>query len=162
MCLEHCNAAVSVEEGKSVTSPNQGSSSTNDRKWIYTVYRTLKIGVVSDQSHCEDLKTELARLQTMAFQQDTSKQGYSPKPSSHRHISRRESQNSQCCTLNLVWIPDPSWTGKEEKRSEVCLERWNAAVGVEEGKSITSANQRSSSTNDRRWIWYPVEHWKLE
>ena len=39
----------------------------------------------------------------------------------------------------IVWIPEPSGhTGNNLARK--CLERWNAAVGVDEGKNATSAN----------------------
>ena len=36
--------------------------------------------------------------------------------------------------------------------AQKCLEHLNAAVGVDEGKNATSANQHSSSTNDRSYI----------
>ena len=51
--------------------------------------------------------------------------------------------------LHLVWTPDPTCeegTG-ENPYPEV------SAVGVDEGKKITSANQRSSQTNDRKRIY---------
>ena len=41
-------------------------------------------------------------------------------------------------------------TSGQENLAQKCLEHWNAAVGVDEGKNATSANQRSSSTNDRK------------
>ena len=52
---------------------------------------------------------------------------------------------------SVVWIPDP--THEEGSGERKCLEHWNAAVGVDEGKSITSTNQRSSQTNERKYIY---------
>ena len=45
----------------------------------YTVEH--KNGVVTDQYCIEDLRTKFAGYKIMAFQQDTSEQGYSPGPS---------------------------------------------------------------------------------
>ena len=40
--------------------------------------------------------------------------------------------------------------GSGENLARKCLEYWNPAVSVDEGKNSTSANQRSSPTNDRK------------
>ena len=46
---------------------------------------------------------------------------------------------------HLVWTPDPTREeGSGKNLARKCLERWNAAVSVDEGTNITSANQRSS------------------
>jgi len=48
-------------------------------------------------------------------------------------------------TIYLVWTPDPTREeGSRENLARKCLERWNASISVDEGKNITSANQRSS------------------
>ena len=64
-----------------VTSPNQRLSSTDDMKWTYS--GSKEIGVASSyQFNCiEDPKRSLQNLETVAFQQHPSKQGYSPDPS---------------------------------------------------------------------------------
>ena len=56
---------------------------------------------------------------------------------------------SHCLYLeNLVaWTPDSSSRARKGLAWK-CLKRWNAAVGVDEGKNATSANWRLSSTND--------------
>jgi len=38
--------------------------------------------------------------------------------------------------------------GLGKNLAQKCLEHWNAAVSVDEGTNITSANQRLSSIND--------------
>jgi len=49
----------------------------------------------------------------------------------------------------VVWTPDP--TREEKHCSEVsACECRNAAVSVDEGTIITSANQCSSSTNEKK------------
>ena len=54
----------------------------------------------------------------------------------------------------VVWTPDPTdEKGSGEKPCRKCLERWNAAVSVDEGTNITSAKQHSSSINDRKRIY---------
>ena len=48
----------------------------------------------------------------------------------------------------VVWTSDPSGHARKglgNNLARKCLEDWNAAVGVDEGKSARSANQRSSS-----------------
>ena len=56
-------------------------------------------------------------------------------------------------SYSLSLDPRPFWPhkiGSGENLAQKCLECWNVAVGVDEGKNATSANQRSSSTNDRK------------
>jgi len=48
--------------------------------------------------------------------------------------------------LRSVFVSSRIRPGKNLARKY--LERWNAAVSVDEGTNITSANQRSSQTND--------------
>jgi len=43
--------------------------------------------------------------------------------------------------------------GLGKNLAQKCLERWNAAVSVDEGMNITSASQCSSSINDRKHIY---------
>jgi len=56
-----------------------------------------------------------------------------------------------------VWTPDLSGRTRKclggKNLTWKCLECWNAAVGVDEGKNITSANQHLSSTNDGKQIY---------
>ena len=42
-------------------------------------------------------------------------------------------------TMDLVWTPDPSGRARKglgNNLARKCLERWNAAVGVDEGKNV--------------------------
>ena len=50
-----------------------------------------------------------------------------------------------------------SWSTLEFKLHMIsiltkCIKCWNAAIGVDEAKNTTSANQRLSSTNDKKNI----------
>ena len=82
-CLERWNAAVGVDEGKNAFQPTSvrvllmtGSKYTVERRdfenWSSTWPIVLKIW-----------KWSLQDLKAVAFQQDTSRQGYSPDPSSY-------------------------------------------------------------------------------
>ena len=45
---------------------------------------------------------------------------------------------SWACSMRLVWTPDPSGHARKglgNNLARKCLERWNAAVGVDEGKN---------------------------
>jgi len=56
-------------------------------------------------------------------------------------------------SVAIVWTPDPSSSARKGLGKNLawkCLECWNAAVGVDEGKITSSANQCSSSTNERK------------
>ena len=52
-------------------------------------------------------------------------------------------------SLKLVWT-QTLLAGRGRVCGVLALEYWNAADGVDEGKSITSANQHLNSTNDRK------------
>ena len=57
------------------------------------------------------------------------------------------------CTPGLVWTPDPSGRARKglgNNLARKCLERWNAAVGVDEGKNAFQPTSVQSSTNDRK------------
>ena len=70
---------ICVDKGKNVSPANQHSSSTNDRK---QEHRILKIGLIKGQSCRRSERGSLLNSESVAFQLDTSKQGYSPDPSS--------------------------------------------------------------------------------
>ena len=55
--------------------------------------------------------------------------------------------------MRLVWTSDPFGCvrkGLGNNFARKCLERWSADVGVDEGNNVTSADQCSSSTDDRK------------
>ena len=73
--------------------------------------------------------------------------------SSHAMTSDRQRIDTLKGSAQLVWTPDPS--GHVRKNlgnnfAQKCLERWNAAIGVDEGKNATSANRHLSSTDNRK------------
>ena len=63
-------------------------------------------------------------------------------------------QLTNCC--QEMWLDNSldHWLLKEGSGEKNFVRKrfkcWNAAVGVDGGKNTTSANQRSSSTNDRK------------
>jgi len=61
------------------------------------------------------------------------------------------SRNGHGLDPRPLWLhEDVSWG---ENLTRKCLKCWNATVGVDEGKNITSANQHLSSTNDGKHIY---------
>ena len=57
----------------------------------------------------------------------------------HSLSTRRAHSQVEASITSLVWTPDPSGhtrKGLGNNLARKCLERWNAAVGVDEGKNV--------------------------